>query len=252
MTAHDTERATADAAAAGAAVKRSYVKQMFSDIAPTYDRVNRIISFRLDQIWRRAAIKQLNVARKPAGTYLDLCAGTMDIAAQIERLPGFTGSVIAADFAEPMLRHGMKKVSAGRVAPVTADALALPFRSRFADGAIVVFGIRNVVDLDTALREVFRVLTPGSRFVILEFGVTQNPLVGWLYRLYFDNLCPLIGNAVAHHGSAYNYLPKSVANFPREAGARAPHERRWLHDQCVGSRTHSVSSRFTLVRRRKR
>jgi len=216
MTALETERATADAAATGAAVKRGYVKQMFSDIAPHYDRVNRIISFRLDQWWRRKAIRYLNIARDPGATYLDLCAGTLDISSQIASLADFHGSVIAADFAEPMLRAGLGKVSRDVVRPVTADALDLPFTDGFAAGAIVVFGIRNVVDLDAALREVYRVLRPGARFVILEFGVTQNPLVGWIYRLYFNHLCPLIGNAVARHHSAYNYLPKSVAHFPSE------------------------------------
>jgi demethylmenaquinone methyltransferase/2-methoxy-6-polyprenyl-1,4-benzoquinol methylase len=217
MTALDTERATADAAATGAAVKRGYVKQMFSDIAPHYDRVNRIISFRLDQWWRRKAIRELNIERDPAATYLDLCAGTMDISSQIGAGKGFKGSVVAADFAEPMLRAGLEKVSPDVVRPVTADALDLPFADGFAAGAIVVFGIRNVVDLNGALREVYRVLRPGARFVILEFGATQNPMVGWIYRLYFNHLCPLIGNAVARHHSAYNYLPKSVAHFPTEA-----------------------------------
>lgn len=213
----DPDRATAAAAAAGSNVKREYVKQMFSDIAPHYDRVNRIISFRIDQWWRRQAIAALGIGRDPEGQYLDLCAGTLDIAAQISGRGDFRGRVVAADFAEPMLRAGLKKVSRATVEPVTADALALPFVSDFASGAIVVFGIRNVVDLDGALREVYRVLKPHARFVILEFGATQNPLVGWLYRLYFNHLCPLVGNAVAHHTSAYNYLPKSVQHFPRES-----------------------------------
>ncbi len=217
MTPLDPERATADAAAAGAEVKRKYVKQMFSDIAPFYDRVNRIISFRIDQWWRQKAIGALEIGREPEGQYLDLCAGTLDIASQIARQRDFRGRVIAADFAEPMLRAGLKKVSRSVVEPVTADALALPFVSDFASGAIVVFGIRNVVDLDGALREVHRVLRSSARFVILEFGVTQNPLVGWMYRLYFNHLCPLVGNAVAHHHSAYNYLPKSVQHFPKES-----------------------------------
>lgn len=216
MTALDTERATADAAARGAAVKRQYVKQMFSDIAPYYDRVNTVISFRLDRWWRRKAIRALEIARDPGGTYLDLCAGTLEIAAQIARERGFLGHVVAADFAEPMLRAGLGKVECDVVRPVTADALALPFRNDFAAGGIVVFGIRNVVDLDAALREAHRVLRPGARFVILDFGATQAPVAGWLYRLYFNNLCPLIGNAVAHHHSAYNYLPQSVATFPTE------------------------------------
>jgi demethylmenaquinone methyltransferase/2-methoxy-6-polyprenyl-1,4-benzoquinol methylase len=216
VTTLDAERATADAAATGASVKRGYVKQMFSDIAPHYDQVNRIISFRLDQWWRGKAISELNIARDPSASYLDLCAGTLDIASQISRRKEFRGSVVAADFAEPMLRAGLKKVSQEVVRPVTADALDLPFADGFAAGAIVVFGIRNVVDLNGALREVYRVLRPGARFVILEFGATQNPLVGWIYRLYFNHLCPLIGNAVARHHSAYNYLPKSVQHFPTE------------------------------------
>lgn len=216
MTALDTERATAVSAATGGAGKRDYVKQMFSDIAPYYDSVNRIISFRLDQRWRAKAIRELNIGHDPKGMYLDLCAGTLDIASQIVARRDFNGSVIAADFAEPMLRAGLPKVSRDLVRPVTADALELPFADGFAAGAIVVFGIRNVVDLNAALREVQRVLRPGSRFVILEFGATQNALVGWIYRLYFNNLCPLIGNAVARHHTAYNYLPKSVAHFPTE------------------------------------
>ncbi len=216
MTALDTERATAHAAATGADVKRAYVKKMFSDIAPYYDRVNRIISFRLDQWWRGKAISDLNIGGDPGGVYLDLCAGTLDIASRIGKRRDFRGSIVAADFAEPMLRAGLAKVSRGIVRPVTADALELPFADGFASGAIVVFGIRNVVDVNAALREVHRVLRSGSRFVILEFGATQSPVVGWIYRLYFNNLCPLIGNAVARHHTAYNYLPKSVAHFPTE------------------------------------
>lgn len=217
MMLRDSERLTADAAAAGAGVKRGYVKQMFSDIAPHYDRVNRIISFHIDQWWRRKAISALAIRRDPGGQYLDLCAGTLDVAAHIARHRHFRGRVMAADFAEPMLRAGLRKVWRAPVDPVVADALALPFVSEFASGAIVAFGIRNVVDLDAALREVYRVLRPDARFVILELGATQNPLVGWLYRLYFNHLCPLVGNAVARHHSAYNYLPKSVQHFPNES-----------------------------------
>jgi demethylmenaquinone methyltransferase/2-methoxy-6-polyprenyl-1,4-benzoquinol methylase len=216
MSASDSGRATAMEAAAGGDAKRRYVQQMFSDIAPYYDRVNQIISFRLDQWWRRRAVRELAIERDPAGCYLDLCAGTLDISSHMASRPAFRGRIVAADFAEPMLRAGLRKVPADVVMPVTADALALPFRDGVAAGAIVVWGLRNVVDIDAALREVHRVLRPGGRFVILDFAATQHPLVGWLYRLYFNKLCPVVGNAVARHHSAYNYLPESVKHFPTE------------------------------------
>lgn len=210
------ERVMAAAAAAGGVAKRRYVQQMFSDIAPYYDRVNAIISFRLDQWWRRRAIGELDIARDPAGHYLDLCAGTLDIASQVAALPAFRGRIVAADFAEPMLRAGRHKAPAHVVAPVAADALALPFTDGFAAGAIVVWGLRNVIDIDAALREVHRVLRRGARLVILDFAATQPPLVRWIYRSYFNNLCPIVGNAIAHHRSAYDYLPESVKHFPTE------------------------------------
>ncbi len=207
----------ARAAAAGAEIKHLYVKQMFSDIAPTYDQVNRLISFRTDVRWRKRALAALDVQRDPGGRYLDLCAGTLDISSQIQRVPGFRGYVAAADFSEPMLRAGEGKVSRERVGPVTADALALPFEDASMTAAIVVFGIRNVANLDGGLREVYRVLRPGGRFVILEFAAPHTPLVRAVYGFYFNHVLPKIGNAIAGHSTAYDYLPKSVAHFPREA-----------------------------------
>jgi demethylmenaquinone methyltransferase/2-methoxy-6-polyprenyl-1,4-benzoquinol methylase len=123
--------------------------------------------------------------------------------------------VVGADFAEPMLRAGMNK-AADRVSPVTADALSLPFAPASVSGAIVAFGIRNVADLDAALREVLRVLEPGARFVILEFTTPRSAIVRALYHLYFHHLLPRIGAIISGHKTAYAYLPHSVANFPAE------------------------------------
>ncbi|HEU4524342.1 MAG TPA: class I SAM-dependent methyltransferase, partial [Gemmatimonadales bacterium] len=127
---------------------------MFTAIAPTYDRLNRIISLGLDQRWRRNAVGRLGWERAPEGMYLDLCAGTLDFGAMLAGRRGFRGRIIGADFVERMLRLGRRK--SPRLAPVAADALALPFPDRTFDGAMVGWGARNLVDLDGGLREAER------------------------------------------------------------------------------------------------
>jgi len=197
------------------ATKRAFVRDMFSAIAPRYDLLNHLLSFNIDRRWRRRAIDALAWRNAPAGTYVDLCAGTLDVAATLAREAGFRGRVVGADFAEPMLRAGREKVTA-RVSPVVADALELPLPNDCASGAIVAFGIRNVNDLDAALREVFRILGRGARFVILEFTTPRNAIMRSLYHFYFHRLLPLIGGLVSGHRTAYRYLPASVAQFPGE------------------------------------
>jgi len=205
----------AEAAAAGHG-KRDYVQRMFSDIAPRYDLLNHVLSLNIDRAWRRRALRALRWTDAPAGAYLDLCAGTLDVGAMLVRQSGFAGRVIGADFAVPMLRHGAGKAPRDRLAPVGADALALPLADATIDGAIVAFGIRNVADLDAGLREVRRVLRPGARFVILEFSTPPSRLVRAGYHAYFHHVLPAVGRLVSGHGSAYTYLPMSVATFPTE------------------------------------
>jgi len=212
----DIDSATASAAAAGGAEKRAYVKRIFSEIAPRYDLLNHVLSLNIDRRWRRKAIARLEVERDQAGRYLDLCAGTMDVAVEISRLPGFRGLVVGADFAEPMLKAGAGKISGSGITPVTADAVQLPIASGQLAGAIVAFGIRNVAGLDEALREALRILVPGGRFVVLEFSTPRIRILRSLYRLYFHHVLPLIGRLISGHRTAYQYLPRSVANFPVE------------------------------------
>jgi demethylmenaquinone methyltransferase / 2-methoxy-6-polyprenyl-1,4-benzoquinol methylase len=197
------------------ATKRAFVRGMFSAIAPRYDLLNHLLSFNIDRRWRRRAIGALAWRNAPSGTYVDLCAGTLDVAATLAREADFRGRVLGADFAEPMLRAGREKITA-RVSPIVADALELPLPNECAAGAIVAFGIRNVSDLDAALREVCRILHRGSRFVILEFTTPRNPVMRSLYHLYFHRLLPVIGGLVSGHRTAYRYLPASVAQFPDE------------------------------------
>jgi demethylmenaquinone methyltransferase/2-methoxy-6-polyprenyl-1,4-benzoquinol methylase len=199
----------------GGPEKRAYVRAIFTAIAPTYDRLNRIISFRLDQGWRRYAVSLLGWERAPAGIYLDLCAGTLDFGATLARRPGFQGRVVGADFVRRMLELGRRKAS--RLSPVSADALELPFSDQTFDGAMVGWGVRNLVDLDAGLAEAARVLKPGARLVILEMAVPGPGLRRAAFEFYFRRVLPWIGRLISKHTTAYSWLPESARVFPAPA-----------------------------------
>jgi demethylmenaquinone methyltransferase/2-methoxy-6-polyprenyl-1,4-benzoquinol methylase len=192
--------------------KRSYVRSMFTAIAPRYDLLNHVLSLNLDRWWRRRAVERLLWAAAPGGRYLDLCAGTLDLGVELRRCPGFQGHVVAADFVLPMLRLGQRKDAGIRV--LLADALELPFPGRTFDGCMVGFGVRNLADLDRGLKEIARVLRPGGRAVILDFAIPTAQPVRSLYLFYFRRVLPQIGRLVSKHTSAYQYLPDSVTRFP--------------------------------------
>jgi demethylmenaquinone methyltransferase / 2-methoxy-6-polyprenyl-1,4-benzoquinol methylase len=190
----------------------AYVRNMFTAIAPRYDFLNHLLSLNVDRSWRRTAVARLGWEAKPDGTYLDLCAGTLDLAAELTRQTGFRGRVIGADFVVPMLAQGKGK--SPRTVPVAADALALPFPAARFDGALVGFGVRNLADLDSGLCEAARVLKPGARLVILEFATPRFAPLRAIYLFYFRRILPAIGRLVSKHREAYTYLPESVLAFP--------------------------------------
>jgi demethylmenaquinone methyltransferase / 2-methoxy-6-polyprenyl-1,4-benzoquinol methylase len=196
----------------GGLEKRTYVREMFTAIAPTYDRLNRIISLRLDQRWRQYAVRRLGWERMPEGMYLDLCAGTLDFGATLAGQPGFRGRIVGADFVQRMLRLGRRK--SDRLSPVNADALSLPFPDRTFDGAMVGWGMRNLMDLDAGLREAARVLKQGGRLVILEMSLPPNPWLRGIYQFYFRRVLPRIGRLISKHTTAYTWLPESTRVFP--------------------------------------
>jgi len=188
---------------------------MFHAIAPSYDFLNHLLSLNLDKRWRRQAVERLNWEHAPQGRYLDLCAGTLDLAATLARRPGFAGTVVGSDFVPRMLQLGRGK--AERIVSVAADALELPHTDATFDGATVGFGVRNLMDLDAGLREAARVLKPGARFVILEMSIPPwQPLRG-LFLGYFRHILPTIGRLVSRHSNAYTWLPESVLAFPEPA-----------------------------------
>jgi demethylmenaquinone methyltransferase/2-methoxy-6-polyprenyl-1,4-benzoquinol methylase len=195
--------------------KRAYVRGMFAAIASRYDFLNHLLSLNLDRVWRRAAVRRLGWERTPSGIFLDLCAGTMDLAAALASRPGFAGRVVASDFVQAMLALGRGK--SNRLLPVVADTLALPFADASFDGATVGFGVRNLTDLDAGLAEAARVLRPGARLVILEFTIPSWQPLRALYLAYFRRILPSVGRLVSKHRTAYTYLPESVLAFPDPA-----------------------------------
>ena len=230
----------------GGPEKRTYVRDMFTAIAPTYDRLNRVISLGLDQRWRRFAVERLGWERAPEGMYLDLCAGTLDFGAMLAGQGGFRGRVIGADFVQRMLRLGRSKSS--RLEPVAADALALPFPDRAFDGAMVGWGARNLMDLDAGLREAARVLKPGARFVILEMSLPPHPWFRRAFLFYFDRVLPWIGRVVSKHTSAYTWLPESTRTFPAPAELARRMERAGFTDVTYRLRLGGVTAVHVGIR----
>jgi demethylmenaquinone methyltransferase / 2-methoxy-6-polyprenyl-1,4-benzoquinol methylase len=194
--------------------KATHVRRMFSSIAPRYDLLNHLLSLNIDRVWRRRAVDVLRWERAPEGTYLDNCAGTLDLSTELARRAGFRGTVVGSDFALPMLQNGDEKRRGLPISSVCADALRLPYRDGVFDGATVGFGVRNLASLESGFREMARVLKPGARLVVLEFTTPSWQPFRALYFFYFLHVLPLVGRLISRHGSAYSYLPESVLRFP--------------------------------------
>lgn len=203
-----------DAAPKTGAERERQVQRIFSEIAPRYDLLNHVLSLNIDRSWRRKAVANLGWEAAPEGRFLDACAGTFDLALELERKEGFRGSVVASDFAHPMLVQGGGKIAGASIRPVCGDSLDLPFPDAVFDGATVGFGVRNLSDLAKGLSEFRRVLKPGKRLVILEFTTPPNAVVRAGYLFYFRHILPVVGRVVSGHPWAYTYLPESVKEFP--------------------------------------
>lgn len=183
--------------------KVAAVRDMFDAIAPRYDRLNRIISFRLDVRWRRRAVRDL--ALPPGGRVLDLASGTGDLCIDL-----------AEGGLQPLsmdLSYGMLAADRSGAPRVQTDILRLPVTDGSADGVTCGFALRNLADLPEFFAELSRVLRPGGRIALLDVGIPENPVVRWGNGIYFGKVVPRIG-ALLSDGAAYRYLPKSVAYLP--------------------------------------
>jgi len=185
------------------AEKQRMVRDMFDAIAPRYDLVNRIMTFRLDVRWRRRTVRDLALPR--GSRVLDLAAGTGDLCRDL-----------AAAGHRPVgvdLSYGMLAAARTDAPLVEADALRLPWADGVADGVTCGFALRNFVDLGAFLHEVGRVVRPGGRMALLEVAEPRNAMLRFGHGVYFGKVVPRIG-ALLSDGSAYRYLPKSVAYLP--------------------------------------
>ena len=195
--------------------KSEMVREMFNDIAPTYDKLNHILSLDIDRLWRRNVVRILR--RKGAKQVLDMATGTGDLAIAIAR--NIEGSqIFAADFSREMLAVAHKKVEAlglsEQISLHECDAENISLPDDAVDVATVAFGVRNFERQQKALTEIKRTIKPGGHLVVLEFSNPKCAFVRFIYRLYSHYILPAIGKVISKHNSAYKYLPESIDQVP--------------------------------------
>jgi demethylmenaquinone methyltransferase/2-methoxy-6-polyprenyl-1,4-benzoquinol methylase len=194
------------------------VAGMFGRVAGSYDLLNHVLSAGLDIAWRRAMVRTLLAPGLPLGPILDLAAGTLDVSIAVARKS--PRRILAADVCGPMLTAGLGKLDDGQrrqIHPVVADGRVLPLPDASVAGATIAFGIRNIRPRPDALAELARVIRPGGRLLVLEFGTGKRRMWGGLYNFYLRQVLPVIGKIVSGDDEAYRYLAETIREFPEEA-----------------------------------
>ena len=183
--------------------KAKVVQNMFDAIAPRYDMVNRIMTFRLDTRWRKLAVRRLALTK--GARVLDLASGTGDLCVDLRK-----AGLIPLSFD---MSFGMLAADHSKAPRVQADILRLPIATQSVDGVTCGFALRNLVDINVFFHEIARVTKPGGRIALLDVSTPTNPLIRWGNSMYFGKVVPRIGGLLSNR-AAYNYLPKSVAYLP--------------------------------------
>ena len=203
--------------------KARRVHAVFASVAARYDLMNDLMSLGTHRLWKRFAVGL--VAPRPGHSVLDLAGGTGDVARLLAPRVGAAGRVVIADINEAMLEQGRARLAdagiAGNVEFVLADAQSLPFPDRSFDAVVIAFGLRNVTDKDAALREMYRVVRPGGRAVVLEFSKPTLPGLAPLYDAYSFKVLPWMGRLVAGDADSYRYLAESIRMHPDQPTLRA-------------------------------
>lgn len=194
--------------------KKEQMRQMFNRIAPSYDKLNHILSLNIDRGWRKRGVRLLREAAPKR--ILDLATGTADLAIYMaHELP--EAEIVGVDLSSEMLEVGRQKVAekflTGRVTLREGDAEALAFDAESFDAVTVAFGVRNFARLALCFEQMYRVLREGGRVMIIELSTPQHPVVRWCYELYAFRLIPLLGGLISRDKAAYRYLPNSIRAF---------------------------------------
>ncbi len=194
--------------------KGEMVRGMFNDIAPTYDRLNHILSLDIDKLWRKRVVRI--VRRLGAKHIMDMATGTGDLAiAMARKIEGST--IYGADFSSEMLAVAKQKIEqlglSERISLTECNAENIPLDDEAVDAATVAFGVRNFEHQKEALTEMKRTIKRGGHLVVLEFSNPRYIFVRWCYRMYSHYILPAIGRLVSKHATAYTYLPESIDQF---------------------------------------
>lgn len=195
--------------------KKEGVRKLFDNIASDYDKLNHILSLNIDKGWRKKAVRNLVDTQAPLKV-LDVACGTADFTIEIAQKVAKGSEVIGVDISEGMMAVGREKIKKAGVSAelLVADCEDLPYSDNTFDRISVGFGVRNFEHLELGLSQMYRVLTPGGKLVILELSVPSNAFIRWCYKLYFLKILPAIGGLISGDRGAYEYLPASVLRFP--------------------------------------
>ncbi len=196
--------------------QRPDTRQMFDRIAPSYDLLNRLLSFRRDIAWRKTLCSRL--PDRPNQRVLDLATGTADVLLALHDQTDKVASGVGLDMSAGMLERGKQKIArrglSGQLSLLLGDAASIAVSNDTFDAATIAFGIRNVAEVDAALSEIHRVLNPGGRVLILEFSLPRNAIIRCGYLFYFRHVLTNLGGLISGDRSAYRYLNESVEAFP--------------------------------------
>jgi demethylmenaquinone methyltransferase/2-methoxy-6-polyprenyl-1,4-benzoquinol methylase len=197
--------------------KQGLVNEVFAKVARNYDLMNDLMSGGLHRLWKNDLVAWLAPPKSGVPyAVLDVAGGTGDVALRVLEASGPGASAVICDISAEMIEVGRARGSgeAGRLGFVQGNAEALPFAERKFDAYTIAFGMRNLTHMQATLREAFRVLKPGGRFMCLEFSSVEVPLLDTLYDAYSFNAIPALGGLVAGDSAAYRYLVESIRRFP--------------------------------------